>query len=54
MICNVYFIIGKINAFGYELYGVIQEVNSQAFSLAFAFTCLTNGIAIPDAKDCML
>ena len=39
---------------GYELYGIVGEVNGQALLLAFTFTCSTDGTATPGTKDRML
>ena len=47
-------ILGKTNALGYELYGIIAEANGQALPLAFAFTCSMDGTATAHAKDHML
>ena len=44
----------KTNAMGYELYGVVGEANGQVLPLAFAFTCSTDGTAVPGAKNQML
>ena len=45
---------GKTNAAGYELYGLVGELNGQAVPLAFCFTASTDGTALDGAKDRLL
>ncbi|KDR66650.1 hypothetical protein GALMADRAFT_1359427 [Galerina marginata CBS 339.88] len=44
----------KTNALGYELYGIVGELNGQAVPLGFCFTASTNGNATAGAKDRLL
>lgn len=46
--------IGKTNAVGYELYGIVGELDGQAIPLGFCFTASTSGNAAPGAKDRLL
>lgn len=46
--------LGKTNAAGYELYGLIGEANGQALPLGFIFTAMTDGTATKGAKQRML
>jgi hypothetical protein len=48
------FWLGKTNAKGYELYGIVGEANGQALPLAFAFTASISTDVQPGAKDRML
>jgi hypothetical protein len=47
-------VVGKTNAVGYELYGIVGELNGQAIPLGFCFTASTSGNAAPGAKDRLL
>ncbi|KIM44631.1 hypothetical protein M413DRAFT_43043, partial [Hebeloma cylindrosporum] len=44
----------KTNAAGYELYGIVSELNGRAVPLAFCFTASTDGTALDGAKDRLL
>ncbi|KDR65422.1 hypothetical protein GALMADRAFT_16473, partial [Galerina marginata CBS 339.88] len=44
----------KTNAAGYELYGIVGEINGRAVPLAFCFTASTDGTALEGAKDRLL
>ncbi|KDR77335.1 hypothetical protein GALMADRAFT_66460 [Galerina marginata CBS 339.88] len=44
----------KTNAAGYELYGLVGELNGRAVPLAFCFTASTDGTALEGAKDRLL
>ena len=50
----IYYYSGKTNAAGYELYGIVGELNGQAVPLAFCFTTSTDGTALDGAKDRLL
>jgi hypothetical protein len=47
-------VIGKTNSIGYELYGIVGELDGQAIPLGFCFTASTSGNAAQGAKDRLL